>query len=87
MITPSCYACQYRRTIPGDCHSRCAHPKVKGGDDFMMALVGTLSGDNIKAADELNIKGNPHGVRMGWFLWPANFDPSWLESCNGFKEK
>ena len=22
---PNCYKCAYRRTIPGDCHSRCAN--------------------------------------------------------------
>jgi len=36
---------------------------------------------------ELKIKGDPHGIRMGWFVWPVNFDPAWLEICNGFEEK
>ena len=31
--------------------------------------------------------GNPHGVSKGWFNWPFNFDPIWLISCNGYKEK
>ena len=31
------------------------------------------------------VKGNPHGIKMGWFVWPYNFDPVWLVSCNGFK--
>lgn len=39
---------------------------------------------NPKEADDLQIKGNPHGVRHGWFRWPWNFDPVWLENCNGF---
>lgn len=30
------------------------------------------------------VSGNPHGIRSGWFLWPLNFDPVWLESCDGF---
>lgn len=33
---------------------------------------------------KLNIKGNPHGIENGWFIWPVNFDPIWLESCDGF---
>lgn len=33
------------------------------------------------------VKGNPHGIRSGWFLWPLNFDPVWLESCDGFSDK
>jgi hypothetical protein len=27
------------------------------------------------------------GVRKGWALWPVNFDPTWVESCDNFKEK
>jgi len=34
-----------------------------------------------------NVKGNPHGIRSGWFFWPWNFDPTWLISCTGFKKK
>ena len=25
-----CYGCVHRRTIPGDCHTRCAYPWAKG---------------------------------------------------------
>jgi len=33
---------------------------------------------------EAKVSGNAHGIRSGWFLWPLNFDPVWLESCDGF---
>jgi hypothetical protein len=32
------------------------------------------------------VKGNPIGIRRGWFMWPLNFDPSWLVSCDGFSD-
>lgn len=32
------------------------------------------------------VKGHPHGIRKGWFMWPVNFDPGWLESCDGFSD-
>ena len=35
----------------------------------------------------LTIVADNHGIRMGWFLWPLNFDPVWLEACNGFTPK
>ena len=38
-------------------------------------------------AGECNIQGNQHGIKSGWFMWPFNFDPVWLENCDGFKEK
>ena len=34
----------------------------------------------------LKIKGNEHGIKSGWFNHPFNFDPVWLQECNGFKE-
>jgi hypothetical protein len=33
------------------------------------------------------VKANPHGVANGWFLWPMNFDPVWLEDCELFEKK
>lgn len=33
-----------------------------------------------------NVEGDSHGIRMGWFLWPVNFDPTWLVSCDGFSD-
>jgi hypothetical protein len=33
------------------------------------------------------VTGNAHGMKMGWFYWPVNFDPTWLKSCDGFAPK
>jgi hypothetical protein len=41
----------------------------------------------ITAAKKLNIVGHPTGIKRGWFMWPANFDPTWLQNCNGFEKK
>ena len=91
MNKPNCYNCIHRRDIPGDAHSQCTHPKSgNDGDDPIMALIsifGKHSGLSGAFPNELNIRGNPHGERMGWFIWPANFDPVWLENCDGFEEE
>ena len=73
---PDCYKCKYRGNVPGSAHSCCKYPGNKTGifDMFMNA-------------EKLKIKANPHGVRSGWFMWPVNFDPVWLENCVGFKQK
>ena len=34
---------------------------------------------------EAKVKGDPHGIKSGWFMWPFNFDPTWLEECDGFE--
>jgi hypothetical protein len=39
------------------------------------------------AMAQLKIAAVPHGVRNGWFVWPVNFDPVWLEHCEGFQIK
>jgi len=32
------------------------------------------------------VTGHSSGIRNGWFMWPLNFDPTWLESCDGFSD-
>ena len=91
---PNCYNCIHRRSLPGDTHSSCAHPSSGAeGDSFgtlmaMLASVGRVPGPagSMEGVVALNISASEHGIRNGWFNWPWNFDPIWLESCNGFEE-
>lgn len=69
-----CYDCKYTGNVPGSAHNTCNHPKA----DF----IGTLMGKN-----PLGITAKSHGVEMGWFMWPINFDPVWLINCDGLTEK
>ena len=85
-MKPNCYECEYRGGVPGDCHSCCRHPEV-GEVDMFMGLVKILQGEMLPAMEKLNIKGNLTGIRGGWFYWPVNFDPTWLENCEGFKQR
>lgn len=55
-----------------DCY-KCAHRRDLIGDCHSRC-------NNLKA----HVKGAAHGIRNGWFRWPLNFDPVWLESCDGF---
>ena len=87
-----CYECRYRRDVSGSAHSQCSHPSLnKVTDDPLLqvlgifASVGRVSPINI-SNKELNIKADPHGVKMGWFNFPFNFDPLWLLNCDGFQE-
>jgi hypothetical protein len=58
---------------------------VKQDSNPIGALVDMLAGKNNAAASTLHIQGNAHGIRHGWFCWPANFDPIWLDNCDGFE--
>ena len=55
-------------------------------DDPVVELAVML-GASIQADVGLNVVGNKHGIEQGWFNWPYNFDPVWLESCDGFEEE
>lgn len=89
----NCYECKYRGTLPGNCHSKCEHPACKqvANDNPMVGLMATLGGHRggvgCVSPRELNIKASPHGIANGWFSFPFNFDPVWLENCDGFTAK
>ncbi len=62
---------------------QCKHRRDLAGDcHSRCAHPRALSG-----ADGLGIVGTRHGIERGWFFWPFNFDPVWLEACDGFESK
>ena len=91
MDKPNCYQCKHRGTVPGSVHSRCNHPANEAGlGDPLANIIAIFAGvgrvDPIQVDTGLNVKGNPHGIARGWFNHPWNFDPVWLESCDGFED-
>jgi hypothetical protein len=89
----NCYECKYRGDVPGYAHSCCRHPSAQGDLDnplgqimAIFAGVGRVPPVEGISTVELHIKGNSHGIRNGWFCWPWNFDPVWLENCDGFEK-
>jgi hypothetical protein len=57
-----CYACAYRRAVPGSVHIRCTYDWIKAGVSVP--------------------KGNSHGIQSGWYNFPLNYDPVWMdEEC------
>lgn len=77
---PKCFGCKYRGNVAGSVHSSCRYPGNKFG------LFDFFSNENRVNAQKLNIKADVHGIRSGWFMWPVDFDPVWLENCDGFAE-
>jgi len=93
MKNPNCNKCEYKGSVPGDAHICCKHPFVKDNAIAELAclmgvaLISQLGQHGVVIFEPLNIQANEHGVKQGWFVWPVNFDPVWLENCDGFKEK
>ena len=88
-MKPNCYQCRYRASIPGNAHSQCKHPAFEGVNialGLLAMLRASHRGGPIEAQEGgITVKGNQHGIANGWFMHPLNFDPVWLEACNGFK--
>ena len=88
---PNCYECKHRGTVPGSAHSSCHHPSLPPIPPELQ-LLGIFASVRRSPPIQVNteklaIKGNAHGIRNGWFNWPMNFDPVWLEECNGYEPK
>ena len=71
---PNCYKCKHRSELVYSAHSECKHP---------LALYELAA--NLNGASVLGVRGNAHGIKKGWFMFPFNFDPVWLDSCNAFE--
>lgn len=86
MSKPNCFKCKYNGSIPGSAHRCCKHPDLKG--IWVLSLTGKFSGaiGPIDIIDGFNIEANQHGINNGWFNWPFNFDPTWLENCDKCSE-
>lgn len=91
MKNPNCFECVYKGRVPGSEHIRCEHPAVPEVN-ALTEVLGTLASVGRTppfslACEKLKIEGDAAGIRRGWFIWPMNFDPTWLRNCEGFKAK
>ena len=50
---------------------------------------GSVPGSSHSTCSKKNIlvDAKEHGIRMGWFNFPYDFDPTWLNKCSGFVDK
>lgn len=87
-----CYKCKYREDMPGSAHSSCKHPSLsRATDNAFLEMMAIFAGVGrappiVVNSPDLNIRGNPYGIKNGWFNFPFNYDPTWLENCDGFTE-
>ena len=81
MKNPNCKTCKHVLSLPGNVHVSCDHPAIEN----VSLLNFIFSQYKAGRINPLNIKANEIGVFRGWFNWPFDFDPVWLENCNGFE--
>lgn len=65
-----------RKQAMSQCYS-CVHKRTIPGD----AHIQCVNPDDA-------MEGYPHGIRMGWWMYPVVFDPTWnLTICRNHKER
>jgi hypothetical protein len=82
-MTGACFDCKHMVELPGNTHIACGHPDTDMAREERLAMVQKVSAGDGKLGGPLEIQGDDHGCRMGWFWWPINFDPTWLVHCKG----
>jgi len=94
MIPDNCFSCKWKRAVPGSAHVRCGHPKLarfyepldKNPILELGFMLGAARGGPtvLMGENPLGVRGDPHGIKNGWFNWPYEFDPTWLDNCDGY---
>lgn len=56
----------------------------------MMAIFGSVGRVPPVGGNQQNkgikVVGDEYGIRSGWFQYPLNFDPCWLNKCSAYLE-
>lgn len=93
-----CSTCIHQGTVPNSRHSSCHCPRAEQLISFsgeLRAFLLILLQENrveqsliypmrLEISDEAMRVNEP--IQNGWFTWPFNFDPIWIEKCTGHTE-
>lgn len=88
---PDCRRCKWSRREPSGAHLCCMHPATEllwtlPGSRFVY-VMGKGAGivDYSEQTKGLYVVGDETGKAIGAFNWPFNFDPLWLQECDGWE--
>lgn len=95
-----CKKCIYVGSVPKSIHCSCKHPAVDELISFSEDLFNHLKrltdtkedyeyGELriIRLGMSFSLAVAEQGIEGKWFIFPFNFDPRWIETCTGFKER
>lgn len=78
----NCNNCKYKANIAGDSHISCkSHIFNDKNIEINLVLMALSDPEGFVIFCEKNFgfSVNIHGLVNGWFMFPINFDPSWME--------
>ncbi len=85
MCERSCSTCAYMKRIPGDCHIKCDYPLMNKETSSILSLASIANpiAFNQEVERMFGFTASEHGLLAGYFCFPDNFDPTWMNgSCN-----
>jgi hypothetical protein len=89
----NCFQCLHRGDLSFSAHSCCKAfdnvliDRVLLRPPIEVIITTKVSVPGHKKYELPFVMGNPRGITNGWFIWPVNFDPTWLVGCFGFRVK
>lgn len=89
MSNLNCGNCKYSQNIAGNTHISCRYPLLSYSESTKISMLSMINPVmfNDVLSKTFGFTGNMHGIQSGWFMFPENFDPSWIEgSCNYHSE-
>lgn len=85
-MTAPCYTCEYRGTVLGSAHSSCNHP-IFAKDETLRVVIPIavmMHGSQVlRRMPHFELDVEEHGIVNGYFSFPVDFDPVWLNNCKG----
>ncbi len=85
----NCHQCAYMETTPGNCHIACRYDWYNVLVDSMKEVIANPTVENVARVTENTPPESisKHAIEMGWFYFPALYDPTWGNKCNKFVER
>lgn len=77
----NCLNCDFKGTVAGSCHISCNYPKFddKNKLNISILLLGNFPEANSFLKSNFGFSIDQHPVLNGWFNFPFDFDPSWIQ--------
>jgi len=86
----NCYNCKFKGNIAGDAHISCNYPKLNQTQKINISsllLITPEQGIQV-LKDNFGFSVSTHPIVSGWFNFPINFDPNWIEGeCTKHSEQ
>lgn len=81
MTQNNCFNCDFKGSVAGSCHSSCNYPKIDEQIKLKisMLLIGNFPEANKFLKENFGFTVDQHPVANGWFNFPLDFDPSWIQ--------